>query len=56
MDPIYVLSDNDLQALKNALSDPNRPAHTLRVAFDDGGVKFKINQGMWSPPMGTKDP
>ena len=28
--------------------------HKLRVAFDEGAVKFKINESMWSPPMGHK--
>lgn len=26
--------------------------HTLRFAQDGGGVKFKINEGMWSPSLG----
>lgn len=26
----------------------------LCVAVDEGGVKFKINGGMWSPPIGKK--
>lgn len=26
----------------------------LCVAVDEGGVKFKVNGGMWSPPIGKK--
>lgn len=26
----------------------------LHVAIDEGGVKFKINGGMWSPAIGKK--
>lgn len=52
MNPTYILTGAELQSLIDAPSDPNRPAHTLRVAFDDGGVKFKVNEGMWSPPFG----
>ena len=29
-----------------------QPVHSLRVSVDDGGVKFKINGGVWSPPLG----
>lgn len=26
----------------------------LHIAVDEGGVKFKINGGLWSPPIGKK--
>lgn len=26
----------------------------LDIAVDEGGVKFKVNGGMWSPPIGKK--
>jgi hypothetical protein len=35
-------------------SDPNT-VYSLRVAFDDGTVKFKINERVWSPPYGEAE-
>jgi hypothetical protein len=29
--------------------------HTLRVAFDEGGVKFKLNETVWSLPLGQEE-
>ena len=29
--------------------------HTLRVARDGGGVKFKVNEGIWAPPYRAAD-
>lgn len=26
--------------------------YRMRFAIDDGGVKIKINEGVWSPPLG----
>ena len=48
-----VIEGLELQGLLAALSMAPTP-HTLRVAFDEGGVKFKINQSMWSPALGNK--
>ena len=47
MEPIILVEGRDLEALKNALSDPGREVHSLRVAIDGNCVKFKINQGTW---------
>jgi hypothetical protein len=29
--------------------------YSLRVAFDEDSVKFKVNEGAWSPPYGAVD-
>lgn len=29
--------------------------YSLRIAIDDGGVKFKVNGGTWSPAFGKKE-
>jgi hypothetical protein len=29
--------------------------HTLRVAFDEGGAKFKVNETVWSLPLGREE-
>jgi hypothetical protein len=29
--------------------------YSLRVAFDEDSVKFKVNEGTWSPPYGAVD-
>ena len=47
MYPIVEITGEELQNLLNALQERRSETHTLRVAIDDGGAKFKINQGMW---------
>lgn len=49
---ILLNSSTDLDSLRSALAQ----AHSLRVSIDDDGVKFKVNGGTWSPPMGFIDP
>lgn len=49
---VLMSASTDLDQLRNALAQ----AHSLRVSVDDDGVKFKINGGTWSPPMGCIDP
>lgn len=51
MKEIYEITGQDLINLRNALADA--AVYSLRVAVD-GGAKFKINQGSWTPPMGTR--
>lgn len=54
MDPIVLVSAKDLTYLLSWLAweKDQGGLHTLRVAIDDGGVKFKVNSGTWSPPLG----
>ncbi len=51
MDPIIKLDGVEVEHLIDAL-ESTQLIHTLRFAIDDGGVKVKINWGMWSPPLG----
>lgn len=51
---ILIDSSTDLDELRNALN--HSQAHRLRVTIDSDGVKFKVNGGMWSHPMGSLDP
>ena len=45
----------DLQAALN-YADANGGIRKLRVSVNTltNDVKFKVNEGTWSPPMGTK--
>lgn len=51
MDPIIKLEGSEMEQLIDEL-EATQLVHTLRFAIDDGGVKVKINSGMWSPPLG----
>lgn len=43
----------DGHALAMLLAELKRPGiHTLRVSVDEGGAKFKVNNGTWSPALG----
>jgi hypothetical protein len=44
----------DTEALARALVDAVT-VHTLRVARDGDAVKFKVNEGVWSPPYRAAD-
>lgn len=50
---VYKIEDTELKMLLDEIHLGG--IHTLRVAVDGGGVKFKINQSTWSPPMGGQD-
>lgn len=39
-----------IDEIRRAINSPR--THTLRFSVDDGGVKIKVNQGVWSPPLG----
>lgn len=56
---IYQLSYAETRALmvklQDALEYDHRARTTLRVSVDGGGVKFKINEGMWTAPMGQRE-
>lgn len=49
---IITIEGEALYALRDALDDTRggRMPVRLRVAFDVDGVKFKIDEGIWSPP------
>jgi hypothetical protein len=48
---IVEIDGKSLELLLSALSEGG--IRTLRVAVDESGAKFKINEGMWSDPLGT---
>ena len=54
VDPIVKVTGEDLLYLIRRLmwEQEQGSLHTLRVAIDDGGVKFKIGGGIWFPPLG----
>lgn len=51
--PIYTLRGDALRALTAALQDSG--VYEVSLALD-GGVKFKVNQGSWTPPLGEVRP
>ncbi|HPE52972.1 MAG TPA: hypothetical protein PK852_02535 [Mesotoga prima] len=50
------LNPYDARDLMNALrsQEKNGGIRKLRIAIEAEGVKFKINENMWSPPMGKE--
>jgi hypothetical protein len=59
MDKIIEVLGADLREVLNFFSDrePGRDeVYRLRVAVDGESVKFKVNGGIWSPPLGHLDP
>lgn len=50
------LNPYDARDLMNALRDQERNGgiRKLRIAIEAGGVKYKVNEHMWSPPMGKE--
>ena len=50
MNHVIIESPEQLQMLLSELK--RLDIRTLRVSLNDGGAKFKINNGIWSPPLG----
>ena len=48
---IVALTGNDLDDVIDAFSTHPTP-RSVQVWLDEGGVKFKFNQGTWSPALG----
>lgn len=44
-----------LSALLAEIADAADPPYMLRLSYSDGKARWKINQGMWSPPY-DQDP
>lgn len=55
MDPITDISGDYLTVLLDTLTHYQDRIYNLAIAFD-GGVKFKINEGTWTPAYGTVRP
>jgi hypothetical protein len=58
MEPIVRLEGPGLSMLVQSIANvENRingggGIYRMRFAIDDGGIKVKINEGVWSPPLG----
>ena len=58
MEPIVRLEGPGLTMLVQSIANvesriPNGGGiYRMRFTIDDGGVKVKINEGVWSPPLG----
>jgi hypothetical protein len=52
---IIVIDGVPLRLLLQELAAGPHPPATLRVWFDDGGAKFKLDNSTWSPPLGRVD-
>jgi hypothetical protein len=54
---IITIEGEMLYALRDAIDETRggRMPHRLRVAFDEGTVKFKFDEGTWSPPYPAAD-
>jgi len=55
MDGIVILEGRDLDLFLSMLGVPeqDRAAYRVRVCANEGGVKVKVNEGMWTPALGT---
>lgn len=54
MKDIVVLEGNDLEQFLTLLQDiaaSSNRIYRLRLAVD-GGIKVKVNEGVWTPPYG----
>lgn len=51
---ITMVEGTDLAALVRTLNAASKAGrlHSLRVSQEGVQVKFKVNEGMWTPPVG----
>lgn len=54
-DEVITLTPDDASIIGDALVNAAAENLPTRVAIDDGGVKFSIARGTWSPPIGTQE-
>lgn len=54
MGPIVDVTGDDLAELLAEMTDiTGHRSHVYRLSFAiDGGIKIKVNEATWSPPMG----
>lgn len=50
---VFTLTGNDLRVVAEMTTRAYEDSRPLHVAID-GGVKVKVGEGMWTPPMGTE--
>jgi len=44
-----------LHVLRTIVAEHAEAVHTLRIAIDGDEVKFKVNEGIWSPGFGSRE-
>ena len=47
------LTPGDQEMIAHALSESSSNNDTVHVMIQEDGLKFKLNYGTWSPPIGT---
>ncbi len=52
MDKFIELSQDEAMQLRNQLLAMGTGLYKVRVFVGDDCAKFKVNEGIWSPPMG----
>jgi hypothetical protein len=57
MQQVMIVTGEDLEMVMQELAHREKydGVHTLRVVVDEGGVKFKVNNGVWSPALGGEE-
>jgi len=53
---IYLLTGDHLEILADLAAAALKHSGELRISVDQGGVKIKVGQGVWSPALGGPDP
>lgn len=49
------MEGSDLEMVQRMLCEGTLvPAYRLRVAIEGGQAKFKVNEGTWTPPLGSE--
>jgi hypothetical protein len=51
---IYELTGDDLRTFLEEMTYRTNEIRIVRVAFDEGTFKFKVNESTWSPPIGKR--
>lgn len=56
METVTEITGRELEGLIAALAGHHANPYKLRIAqMSDGTVKYKVNEGMWTPAVGRKD-
>ena len=53
MGTVITLDGEALSIVADQLARAVKDRSSVRVAIDDGGVKFSVGRGSWSPALGT---
>lgn len=52
MDKFIELSENEVMQLRDELLAMGTSLYKMRIYTDGETVKFKVNERIWSPPLG----